>query len=229
LRKIIFIVIILLALLLAVEVGVTLLSEHGVERVIRSQYGLPDNLQVSINSFPLTLSLLRNHLAEVRIYWEDELGFAATGGVETSAPYYGQVAVYDIELNMPSLLRGRLDIKKISHMRTAIVFGESSVNKAFGLGDQGFKIEDGEIYTAYGGIRINYKVKVSEGNVVTIEPQVDSSVDIDSQANPQSGINIPPLEISFYAMPFDAKLEKVRVEGDKVILEISIPMWEGYL
>jgi LmeA-like phospholipid-binding len=229
LRKLLFSLVFLLALLLAVEIGVTILSERGVEKVMSSQYGLPSNLKVSINSFPLTMSLVRNHLGEIRLSWEDELTFMSSNGTETRAPYYGKVVVYDVELNMTSLLKGHLEIRKISHLETSISFDESSINSAFGRENGSFKVEDGHIYEDYYGLKIQYKVKVVDGNTISIEPFLGSTNDEDSPENPQSVVHYASFTIRIPGLPLNAKLESVSSEGNRVILSISIPMWEGYL
>jgi len=229
LRKIVFMVAIFLAFLLIVEMGVTLLGEQALKKALRSQYGLPSNLKVSINSFPLTLSLIRNHFGEVRIVWENDLAFMVSGSASTNAPYSGQVVVYDIELNITALMRGRIDIRRISRIKASVVFDEASINMAFGLNDQGLKIKDGEIFSDFGSVKTKYKVKASTDNTLVVEPQVGSSDGGDSAENPKLGVYIPPLEMKLYALPFDARLENVVVREDKVYLEISIPSWEGYL
>ncbi len=228
-RKLIFSLVFLLALFLAVEIGVTVLSERGVEKVMRSQYGLPSNLKVSINSFPLTMSLIRNHLGEIRLSWEDNLRFMSSGGMETSAPYYAQVAVYDVELNMPSLLKGRLDIRKISRIKTSISFDEVAINIAFGRENGSFKVEESHIYEIYNGVKIQYKVKVVDGNTISIKPFFGSTDDKESLTDPQSEVQYPSFLIKIPGLPLNARLESVSSEGNRVVLGISIPMWEGYL
>lgn len=228
-RKIIFSLATLLALLLAVEIGVTLLSEHGLEKVMRSQYGLPDNLKVSINSFPLAMSLLRNHLGEVQFSWEDELEFMAPTGTKTRAPYYGRVTVYDVELNMPSLLKGRLEIRKISRIKTSIAIDETPINHALGHENNFFIIENGRVYKLSDGNKIQYKVKVLGDYSLYVEPVNGSTSGEGSPQYPQSEVQVPQLVIEIDALPFGAKLESVSPEGDRLIFVISIPMWEGYL
>lgn len=228
-RKIIFSLVILLALFLAVEIGITLFSERGLEKVMRSQYGLPSTLKVSINSFPLTLSLARNHLGEIRLSWDGDLYFTGPDGVETHAPYHGNVAVYDIELNMPSLLKGRLDIRKISRIKTMIVLDEASLNEAFGAHDRIFIVEEGEVFEIRNGIRIKYEVEVLDDTTMAIEPVLDSTNGVESSENTQPGVHPSPQLIKAEALPFQAGLQSITSEGDLLILEISIPEWEGYL
>ena len=129
-RKILFSVIVLLALLLAAEVGVTILSQNGLEKAISSQYELPSSLRVSINSFPFLLSLARNHLAELQLTWEDELDYQVEEGALESMHYSGCVSLYDVELNMPSLLTGKLDVRDVSRMEATMAVDVGLINEA---------------------------------------------------------------------------------------------------
>jgi hypothetical protein len=229
LLKLIYVIVIALVLLLAAEMGVTLFAEHGAERVLQSQYGMPPNLKVSINSFPLLVSLMRNHLGEIRITWNDDLYMFSSLGGETALPYLGQAVVDDVELDMPSLLRGRLDIKKISRIKAVISVEEASINQVFGNQNMIIDIQDGSLFVTYKGLKIQYEVKVADDNSLAVTPFPASTNGGDSAINPQSEVQPPSLVIKAYALPLDSKVESVRLEGDKFIMGISIPMWEGYL
>lgn len=228
-RKIIFSLVVFLALLLALEVGVTLLIQHGMERAMRSQYDLPSSLKVSINSFPLIVSLFRNHLGELRLSWEGDMESLAPGGEKTNPSYYGQVNLYDVELNMPSLLTGKLDIREISRIKAAITLDENSLNEALGRESGEIRIEDGEIFEVKDGQKIQYKVKVADDNTIAMEPYFGSISGVETSENTQGDVKAAPLEVELTGLPMNAALKRATSEGNKVVLEVSIPMWEGYI
>ena len=224
-RKILFSVIVLLALLLAAEVGVTLLSQKGLERAMRSQYELPESLEVSINSFPFLLSLARNHLAELRFSWEGEIEYMVEEGMLASMPYSGWISIYDVELNMPSLLRGRLEVRDVSRLEGAITAEVSSINDGIGITEGGFYVEDGRLYAGEGNEKTRFKVKVLDSRTVAIGPYNAYTGTEGTGTKPDSQV----YTVTINALPFGAELKNASLDDANVVLEISIPMWEGYL
>ncbi|RJP31248.1 MAG: DUF2993 domain-containing protein [Actinobacteria bacterium] len=224
-RKILFGVIVLLALLLAAEVGITLLSQHGMERALSSQYGLPSGLEVSINSFPYLISLARNHLGELQLTWEGELQYGVEEGAAAQIPYAGRVNLYDVELNMPSLLSGKLEIRDISRLKSSISLAIGDINQALGMPDEGFFVEDERLYMLSDGEKVQYKVKVIDEDTLSFVPVAVSTTAEGSSANDLYQVET----ILFYGLPMRSCIDLASVDGDRVVLEISIPMWEGYL
>ena len=141
-RKLLFSVIILVALLLGAEVGITLLSQHGMEKALSAQYELPSNLEVSINSFPYLISLFRNRLGELQLNWQGELQYGVDEGAAANLPYTCRVNLYDVELNMPSLLTGKLEIRDISRLKALIYLETADINEALGISEGGFFVQD---------------------------------------------------------------------------------------
>lgn len=224
-RKIIFSVIFLLALLLLAEVGVTLLSQRGMERALRSQYELPDSLEVSINSFPYIVSLARNHLAEVRLEWSDKLMYQAGEGVLESVDYGGRVSLYDVELNMPSLLTGKLEMRHISRQNSRFFIEIEALNLILGLPQGSLKAENDRLYLSAHGKKAQYKVKVAGDNAIVVEPYLGYMAGTASGIYPD-----PSLEaIELTSLPMGAVLLNACINSGRVEIEISIPMWEGYL
>jgi hypothetical protein len=225
LRKILFTVVIVMVLLLAAEVGVTLLSQRGMERALRSQYELPDSLKVSINSFPYLVSLARNHIGELQLAWEGDLQYQAGDGALASVSYAGNVNLYDVELDMPSLLTGELEVRKVSRGKAAISVDIPDLGRALGLPDGALAVKEGKLFVSDGGTKTQYVVKVSDDNAVTIEPYEGYTDSKDSAQNPDAGV----YTVVFPSLPIEAELLNARIEGGKAILEMSIPVWEGYL
>lgn len=224
-RKILFSLVALLALLLAVEVGVTLLSQHGMERALRSQYDLPSNLETNISSFPYLLSLVRNHMNEVRLAWCGDLPYQAVEGSVENISYEGVVSLYDVELSVPSLLRGRLEIRHVSRQKAAIWLDVESLSGAFGMSGGEMTIENGSIYLVSAGGKTKYRVKVTGDYTLSMEPYDTSMTGTGLYSNPDRGVKT----VVFHSLPLGAVLLNASVSGGRVLVEISIPMWEGYL
>jgi len=225
LRKLLFTVVMIMALLLAAEVGVTLLSQHGMERALRSQYELPESLEVSINSFPYLASLARNHISELQLAWEGDLRYQAVEGALASMAYTGNVNLYDVELNMPSLLTGKLEVREVSREKAAISIATPDLGVALGLSPGALASDDGKLFVSDGEKKTQYMVKVSGDNALTLQPFTGYMDSRDSGQNPDGGA----YTLVFHALPLDAELLNATIEGGDVVLEMSIPEWEGYL
>ena len=224
-RKILFSIVTLLALLLAVEVGLTLLSQHGMERALRSQYELPPSLEVNINSFPYLLSLARNHMGEVRMSWKGDLQYEVVDGALESIPYEGSVELYDVELDMPSLLTGRLEMKHISRQEATISIDLESLNQALATSGCSLELENERLYARFGGRKTRCMVKVSGDNSLEIAPYDAFSDSSGSYQDYDVGLET----VIFEGLPMESILLNASTKPDMVVLEISIPMWEGYL
>jgi len=224
-RKLLFSAIVLIALLLAVEVGITLLSQRGMEKALSSQYDIPPSLEVSINSFPYLISLFRNHLGELQLSWDGTVQYSVEEGAAANLPYEGRINLYDVELNMTSLLKGRLEIRDISRLKAYIYLDMADLNDVLGMPEGGFFIEDDRIYATIEGTKTQYKIKVTDENTVAIEP---SSVSMPGEGLSENTLS-QVQTIRFYDLPMGSKLTLASIKGERVMLAISVPMWEGYL
>ena len=228
-RKILFSLVILLALLLAAEMVVTFLSQRGMEKAMSSQYELPSSMKVSINSFPLILSLARNHMGELRLAWQGNMSCRCGEGEEAETEYSAQVNLYDVELEMPSLLGGRLEIREISRMKAKIFLDEQAINDIAADHIGPVLIDDGDIYFVQDGEKVRYKVKVLDGKTLAFYPHSSYTSDsgLSDEANPTLEVGVT--EVVLEDLPLGSRLEKASSDRGMVILEISVPMWEGYM
>jgi LmeA-like phospholipid-binding len=224
-RKLIFSVVIIVTLLLVAEIGVTLLSQKGMERALRNQYGLPPSLEVSINSFPFIVSLIRNHLGELALNWEDVLEYSAEEGVGEYVEYTAMVNLYDVELNMPSLLSGKLEVREISRARARLILDADAISSIMALEGTKISIEGDRMFLEEDGIRTQYKVKVVDLRTLILEPYAHSIGDKGYEENPY-----PPIKtIEISRLPMNGTLVMASINEGKVLVEISIPGWEGYM
>jgi hypothetical protein len=218
-----------MALLLSFEAGVTVLSERGIQKALKSQYGMPDNIKVSVNSFPLTVSLVRNHLGQVKITWQAQAMMTTQDGKETDSDYFGQINLYDVELDMPALIRTSLAIRQISRVKAAIILDQENLDSALGLEPGSLSISDGHLQEAKSNPKLEYKVKVSGGDTISLEPLSGYSGDSDSPKNPQSAVQQASATINADELPLQASFQSASIEGDYLVIDIAIPIWEGYI
>ncbi len=224
LRKLLFLVALLIALLLGVEVGMTMLSQRGLAMALRGRYGLPEKLEARINSFPLLVSLARNHLAELQLRWEGDLSLEREGGLDM-LPCEGNVRLYDVELDIPALLKGGLELRSISRLEASLALERGALAAMMGVGENEIWFESGRICLAVGGKKMKYRVKVQGDRTLALEEVVESSGGSGSGSYTQPSI----YTFEFTRVPMEGNLRTASVSGDRMLVEISIPMWEGYL
>lgn len=224
-RRILYTLAAVAALLLAAEVGVTLVSQYGMERALRSQYELPGNLEVSINSFPFLVSLARNHVSELRLDWQGEVKYQAAEGMLDGLPCRGGVSLYDVELDMPALLTGRLELKRILRQEAELSFSLADLGTAVGLQDGDLTVENAVLCAAGGGEKTQYEVKVAGDSALVLSPRNAYTPPAGSWSDPEEGVK----SIVFHSLPMGARLLNASLNGERVYVEISIPWWEGYL
>lgn len=223
LRKILFAVVTLMALLLAAEVGVTMLGQRGLAAALRSEYGLPDNLEARLNSFPLLVSLARNHLAELQLKWGGDLP-VRLAGEDLMVPYAGSASLYDVEIDMASLLRGRLELRSISRAETLLTIGGAGIAVLGGSGGS-IRIEEGRIYREREGEKIRCRVKVLDENTLALEEVGGYTAGSGSASGSKPYMETYEIE----GLPMEGRLRKASVSGESLVIEISIPKWEGFL
>lgn len=224
-RKAVFALVTVVALLLLAEVGVTLLSQKGMEKALASQYGLPPSLEVSINSFPFIASLIRNHIGELSLAWEGELEYSVEEGVGEDVAYEARVNLSDVELNMPSLLAGRLEVREISRAKSQLILDADALEAILAVPGGSISMEDDRMFLIVEGEKTQYKVKVIGERTLTLEPLALSKGGEGHAGNPY-----PPVKtVVIYRPPMDGSMVKASIDRGKVVIDISIPGWEGYL
>ncbi len=223
-RKLLFIIAALIALLLALEVGMTMLSQRGLAMALRGRYGLPDNLEARINSFPLLVSLARNHIAELQLRWRGELALDLEGSQEM-LPCEGSARLYDVELDMPALLKGGLVLRGISRLQASVAMDKGAIAAMLGVEEEAISLESGRICLYSEGQEHKLRVKVKDGKTLAVEEVVGCGASSGSDSHGQPFVYT--FELS--QIPMEGDLRTASVSGDRLVLEISIPMWEGFL
>jgi hypothetical protein len=135
------------------------------------------------------------------------------------------VNIYDVELNMPALLTGRLEVREVSRGRAAMIVDISELGRSMGLPEGTLTADADQLFLTEAGEKTQYVVKVSGENEVSIEPFQGYMESEDSAQNPEVGV----YTVVFPSLPMESELRNARIEGGEVVLEMSIPVWEGYL
>jgi hypothetical protein len=135
------------------------------------------------------------------------------------------VNLYDVEISMPALLRGRLEVRNISRIKAEISIDNDALNELFGSPGNGFLIDNDKIYRIEGGEKTQYKIKTLGDTGLVIEPFYGYTGDSGFRENTELELQ----EVELNGFPLGAILENASVRDGRVVFEISIPMWEGYL
>lgn len=227
LRRILFSLVFLVALALGLEIALTYLSQRGMEKALCSQYGIPGDLEVRINSFPFIMSLVRNHLGEIQLNWRGEMhGSFRERDVHFS--YLCSVNLYDVELRMPSVLRGRLEIESLSRIRARLIVGLEDLKEIFG-GDVRLPSAGDTIEVHKNGDIFKYKVQVWGSKTLRFHPDDTSTSRASTPYNYEAGVKDCGIELILSEFPIDFSLRKASATDERLVLEISIKCWEGYL
>lgn len=227
-RRFLFMLVIVIGLLLGAEISLTFLTQKGMERALSRQYGLPPDVEASIGAFPFILSLARNHLGELRFSWHGECSLASAAGAG-EVSYHCVAYLYDVELSMPSLMRGNLRIDSLSRMQAYLEMEAREITSLLHVGIFSGTGDEGVIETLKDGIIYQYKVKVSGEHELSFAAVTEAwpgeRGTTENKATVEGGV----IRVELSGMPMEASLKKASLKGEKMELEISFPEWEGYL
>lgn len=228
LRRVLFAACLLGVLVLGLETGLAYLSQRGMEEALERQYEWEDGLRVSINSFPLTVSLLRNHIRELRLDWSGEFSLAS-GESEHRLPCALDIRMYDVELDMPAILRGRLYIRSLSRvtarMEVRLVdLGPLLGGKVYLPADP-----DGCIYVLREGNEYKYQVKVKNYEELCFIYEGISTLGSGLSSEPEGLVKGFNECFQLKGLPVRFSLLTVEVDGDSLVMTLRVEEWRDYL
>lgn len=227
LRKLLIILAILGAMALGVESALTYLAQRGMEEALERQYGLEEGLKVAINSFPFVVSLSRNHIRELRLEWEGEIHFVS-GELDYSLPCSLEIRMQDVELDMPSVLRGRLVIRSLSHLRSRLLIAIAELDPLLGVGVAVPGSREGSSYTTTGGVVFEYKVEIYGENSVGFTPIISSTQAQRILAQGQPSIEGMAKIYNIEGIPLRFSLLSAVLRDGFLELNLDIKEWEEY-
>jgi hypothetical protein len=134
----------------------------------------------------------------------------------------------DVELDMPAVLRGRLELKSVSRLRSTLSFELADLGPLLGK-TAPFSESDGLITVKDGTARVKYKVNVMGGQNLYFQP-----VSASTGTSEHAGEYEPVIEgsVNTFTMegfPMEFYLLAASVEGDRLVIRIGVEEWEGYL
>ncbi|MBC7254043.1 MAG: hypothetical protein H5T72_08755 [Actinobacteria bacterium] len=227
LRRVLLILAAIGALALGLETAVTYLVQRGMEEALKRQYGLPEDLRARINSFPLVLSLARNRIRDLRLEWAGEASFRSEEG-STSVPYGCELRLCDMELDMPAVLQGRLEIRSLSRLLSSLSFELPELCPLLGVS---FISDDGSgfIIAGRGTEEVKYEVHVSGSREIEFRPLSSLMNSSGLPKNYEPVIEGLRKTFILEGFPLEITLLTVEVEEGKLSMRMRVDEWEGYL
>ncbi len=177
-KRLLIVVILLLALLLATEIGLTLAAQKGLAVYLRDRFSLDREPSVSISSFPITVSALRGRVNSTRIRIDGSAPVVNLADLATQLPYLLTFDVTDARFSLSDLLSGHLKLKSVSRVEANLQLTQEALNSF--LAGTGFsvRLEGNLIYAipdAAPESSIECKVYVYDASTVALQPASGSS------------------------------------------------------
>lgn len=146
-RKALFFIIVILALLIIAEVLFTLLIQRSISIHLEERYGLSKRPSVFISSFPLVVNLFRGHLnylkADIKV--NCEVSVQGTG-IDDQLPLTVKISARDVRVDISDFLRGDLSVNGIGGIEAETEMYEGDLNNLFLPYDLQLDLEEGEVY-----------------------------------------------------------------------------------
>ncbi|MBC7247741.1 MAG: DUF2993 domain-containing protein [Actinobacteria bacterium] len=227
-RRVLYLLVTLLALALLAEVALTVLVQRGMERALARRYGLPDDLEVAVGAFPFLVSLARERIGELRLSWRGECLLSHAGG-ESAVTYHCVAYLYDVEVSFASLLRGDLQMRSLSRVDAHLDIPLTEAATLLGVDDVTVTGDGGLLVTSAEGGERRYGVRVIGDDGIAFSTDIDSGGPggVSSEPVPQAQGGEPNFRLS--GLPMEAKAVSATIDGDRIVIEISIPEWVSYL
>ncbi len=177
-KRLLVVVILLLALLLATEIGLTLAAQKGLAVYLRDRFALDKEPSVSISSFPITVSALRGRVNSTRVRIASSVAATNLADLPTAFPYELTFDVTDAHFSLSDLLSGHLKLTSVSRLEASLALTQDALN-AF-LAGTGFSISlQGDVLAvvpdASPNLRIECKVYVYDSSTLALEPRSGSA------------------------------------------------------
>lgn len=227
LRRVLFALALTAALALSLEMAVTYLAQRGMEEALERQYGLHDGLRVRINSFPLIVSLAKNHIRDLRLEWTGDLCLS-TEERSLPVPAVCDLRMNDVELDMAAVFGGRLEIRSLSRLSSVFRIPLAGLEPLLG-GVATFSESEGMIGVDVSGLNLKYEVYISGEDRMTFRPHPVSK-GMSGQTNESKPyIDSSEITVSVGGFPMRFALLSASVEGDQLSMKVVLEEWEGYL
>jgi hypothetical protein len=229
-RRIVFALVVILALFLAFEVGAAALGEYALTRAVRREWDLPPSTGITIDSFPICVSLFRNRFRRVKVTWKDRLVFIDSGGGEREVDYSAAAVLYDVGLDLSSLFSGRPLLQDISFSETKFFIGEEGLADMLGVPREDLEIVEGEVRVRKAGLKSYCKVEIDvigDEGISVFYSQV--SMNDEDSGYGEGCTDTSTLVLRAGSLPAGGRLKSAFVEGENIVLEVEVSAWRGYI
>ena len=177
-KRLLITVIILLALLLIAEVGLTLAAQKGLAVYLRDRFSLEKEPSVSISSFPITVNALRGRINSTRVQISSSIPAVSLTGLPTLLPYELTFDVTDARFSLADLLSGHLKLQSVSRLEATLRLTQESLNSFLAGSGWGVSLQGDQLYVlpdTAPGQRIECKVYVYDSSTLALEPRAASA------------------------------------------------------
>lgn len=231
-RRFLYVMVALLVLALVAEFTLTVLAQRGMKKSLSRRYGLPPDIDVAIGAFPFIISLARKHLGELRLSWDGEC-LLSHRGRESAVAYRCVVYLYDVEIDAASLMRGDMKLHSATRVEAYIELPMREVAAFLGIGDVA-STEEGRLASA--GVEdgehpyeLHYAVRVVGEDAIAFFDIGGKEGFAEDGAVSEGELDTEEMRVSIHGLPLKTKTKSASLEGEKLVVEISISEWEGYL
>ncbi len=177
-KRLIIVLIILMTLLLAAEIGLTLAAQKGLAVYLRNRFSLLREPSVSISGFPLTVNALRGRVNSTRVIIRESVAAHNLAGVTLDMPYELTFDAMDARFSLSDLLSGHLKLTSVGGLQGGLTLTQHAMSAFVAGSGWGIVLEGNNLYVvpdAQPSSRIECKVYVHDSSTLALEPRSSSA------------------------------------------------------
>jgi hypothetical protein len=192
---------------------------------VEARQNRPD---AAVGAFPFLVSLARGRIGELRLSWWGECLLSHAGG-ESAVTYRCVAYLYDVEVSFPSLLRGDLQMRSLSRVDAHLELPLAEAAHLLGVRDVAVTGDGGFLATGADGVERRYGVRVMGDDGIAFSTDAALESPGGGSAGPVPQVEGGEIRLRLYGLPLEARAVSATVDGERMVIEVSIPEWEGYL
>lgn len=177
-KRLLIVVILLLALLLATEIGLTLAAQKGLSVYLRDRFALDREPSVSISSFPITVNALRGRVNSTRIRIDGSAPIVNLADLVEPLPYRLTVDVSDARFSLSDLLSGHLKLKSVGRVEANLQLTQESLSSFLSGTGLSVRLEGNLIFVipdVAPESSVECKVYVYDASTIALQPKDGSA------------------------------------------------------
>ncbi|MHB8781560.1 MAG: LmeA family phospholipid-binding protein [Candidatus Geothermincolia bacterium] len=221
LKRLLMLAIVLLALLLAVEIGLTIAAQHGISAYLERHFAMEGRPGVSLSSFPITFSIARGRINRIRVTVTDEVEVASYSGSLVALPYELVADAQDVRFSPSALIRGSGSISALA-LEAQLLLNEEALDRYFDGVGLIFSLGQGTIHVAHQSAparTVECEVYVYDGDTMALAPDPEDLAALGPLPLPQMPLL---LNLPLASLPFEPTLLSVRVEAGRLLFRARV-------